>query len=111
MRTIARNGLVIVNAKSEALDRVLAMGCWSRVEQFNSNAGWSVDDDRVVRLGTVVQGSLAEMPAAGMHNAQNALAAIAAAHDVGVEPKRPSRRSRVLRESLDVWKSKVCKTE
>lgn len=88
VRTIARNGLVIVNAKSEALDRVLAMGCWSRVEQFNSNAGWSVDDDRVVRLGTVVQGSLAEMPAAGMHNAQNALAAIAAAHDVGVEPKK-----------------------
>ena len=66
VRTIARNGLVIVNAKSEALDRVLAMGCWSRVEQFNSNAGWSVDDDRVVRLGTVVQGSLAEMPAANV---------------------------------------------
>ena len=88
VRTIARNGLVIVNAKSEALGRVLAMGCWSRVEQFNSNAGWSVDDDRVVRLGTVVQGSLAEMPAVGVHNAQNALAAIAAAHDIGVEPKK-----------------------
>ena len=88
VRTIARNGLVIVNAKSEALDRVLAMGCWSRVEEFNSTSGWSVDDDRVVRLGATVQGSLAEMPAAGMHNAQNALAAVAAAHDVGVDPKQ-----------------------
>ena len=88
VRTIARNGLVIVNAKSEALERVLGMGCWSRVEEFNSTSGWSVDDDRVVRLGTTVQGSLAEMPAAGMHNAQNALAAVAAAHDVGVDPKQ-----------------------
>ena len=78
---------MIANAKSEALERVLTMGCWSRVEYFNSAAGWSVDEDRVVRLGGVVQGSLAQMPAAGMHNAQNALAAIAAAHDVGVSPK------------------------
>lgn len=87
VRTIARSGLVVSNARSEALERVLAMGCWSRLEHFNSPSSWSVDDDRVVRLGGVVQGSLAQMPAAGMHNAQNALAAIAAAHDVGVAPK------------------------
>lgn len=87
VRTIPRSGLLVVNSRSEALHRALAMGCWSRVEYFNTSTGWSVDDDRVVRLGSLVQGSLAQMPAAGMHNAQNALAAIAAAHDVGVAAK------------------------
>lgn len=87
VRTIPRTGLVIANAQSEALDRVLAMGCWSRVERFNSAEGWSVDEERTVRLAGRVLGSLADMPAAGMHNAQNALAAIAAAHDAGVAPQ------------------------
>lgn len=87
VRTIARSGLVVVNAQSEALARVLEKGCWSRVEYFNSPSGWNVDADRVVRFDGEVLGSLAQMPAAGMHNAQNALAAIAAAHDVGVDPK------------------------
>lgn len=88
VRTIPRSGLVISNARCEALSRVLAMGCWSRREEFNSPAGWSVDDDRVVRRAGEVVGSLAAMPAAGRHNALNAVAAIAAACDVGVDPKR-----------------------
>lgn len=87
VRTIPRRGLVIANGRCEALDRVLAMGCWSRVERFDSNEGWNVDEQRTVRLGSHLIGSFAGMPAAGMHNALNALAAVAAAHDVGVDPK------------------------
>lgn len=86
VRTIPRTGLVVANAQSDALKRALAMGCWSRVEHFNSASGWNVGEDRTVRLGATVLGSLSEMPAAGAHNASNALAAIAAANDVGVDP-------------------------
>ena len=87
VRTIPRTGLVVVNARSEALDRVLEMGCWSRTQRFNSPEGWSVDAERTVRLAGTVVGSLAGMPAAGLHNASNAIAAIAAACDAGVTPE------------------------
>lgn len=87
VRTIPRTGLVVANARSEALDRVLEMGCWSRTQRFNSPEGWSVDAERTVRLAGTVVGSLAGMPAAGLHNASNAIAAIAAACDVGVTPE------------------------
>ena len=87
VRTIPRTGLVVANARSEALDRVLEMGCWSRTQRFNSPEGWSVDAERTVRLTGTVVGSLAGMPAAGLHNASNAIAAIAAACDAGVTPE------------------------
>lgn len=87
VRTIPRTGLVVANARSEALDRVLEMGCWSRTQRFNSPEGWSVDAERTVRLAGTVVGSLADMPAAGLHNASNAIAAIAAACDAGVTPE------------------------
>ena len=87
VRTIPRTGLVVANARSEALDRVLEMGCWSRTQRFNSPEGWSVDAERTVRLAGTVVGSLAGMPAAGLHNAINAIAAIAAACDAGVTPE------------------------
>lgn len=87
VRTIPRTGLVVANARSEALDRVLEMGCWSRTQRFNSPEGWSLDAERTVRLAGTVVGSLAGMPAAGLHNASNAIAAIAAACDAGVTPE------------------------
>lgn len=87
VRTIPRTGLVVANARSEALDRVLEMGCWSRTQRFNSPEGWSVDAERTVRLAGTVVGSLAGMPAAGLHNASNAIAAIVAACDAGVTPE------------------------
>lgn len=87
VRTIPRTGLVVANARSEALDWVLEMGCWSRTQRFNSPEGWSVDAERTVRLAGTVVGSLAGMPAAGLHNASNAIAAIAAACDAGVTPE------------------------
>lgn len=87
VRAIPRTGLVVANARSEALDRVLEMGCWSRTQRFNSPEGWSVDAERTVRLAGTVVGSLAGMPAAGLHNASNAIAAIAAACDAGVTPE------------------------
>lgn len=84
VRTIPSQGLVIANALSEALDRVLARGCYSRLERFNDEAGWSIDEDRTVRFAGTKLGELV-MDAPGRHNASNALAAVAAAHDAGID--------------------------
>jgi len=67
VRTVPGSGRILVNSRSEALARVLAMGCWSDVQKFD-------------------EGSLGEFasPLAGAHNRENAVAAILAAEHVGV---------------------------
>ena len=81
------SGRVIVNGLEESLARVLHAGCWSEVRSFGA-----VDSDyaalgepqdfevlhRGVALGRV------HWTLGGAHNQLNALAAIAAAHHVGV---------------------------
>jgi len=71
VRTVPHSGRIVVNARDEALKRVLAMGCWSDVQRF--------DEDTF--------GAFAS-PLAGAHNRLNAVAAIAAAAHVGVPPAR-----------------------
>ncbi len=83
VRTMPAKGLVISNARSAALERVLARGCWSRLERFDDASGWHLTDKLEVAFGKTVYGPLhLSMP--GRYNALNALAALAAAHDVGV---------------------------
>lgn len=86
VRTMPEKGLVVVNGRCEALDRVLKMGCWSRTEFFDREGGWTVDDARNVSFAGNPVGQL-EMALPGRHNALNATAAIAAARDAGVDPK------------------------
>lgn len=86
VRTMPEKGLVVVNGRCEALDRVLKMGCWSRTEFFDREGGWTVDDARNVSFAGNPVGQL-EMALPGHHNALNATAAIAAARDAGVDPK------------------------
>jgi len=93
VRTVPSNGLLIRPADSPALDRVLARGCWTRVASVGDGAqqGWSADEASphaftVLRdrqpLGVV------SWTLTGAHNRMNALAAIAAAWHVGVDPAR-----------------------
>jgi UDP-N-acetylmuramate: L-alanyl-gamma-D-glutamyl-meso-diaminopimelate ligase len=90
VRTVPRSGRLVVNGQDEALDRVLGMGCWSEVDRFGVEAGWSAADPAadgsfdVLRAGERL-GRVA-WTLAGEHNRSNALAAIAAAHHVGVAP-------------------------
>ena len=84
VRTIPSGGLVIANACCEALERVLKMGLYSRLQLFNDPAAWYVNDGRELFFESTPLGRL-EMPLAGRHNALNALAAIAAAVDCGVD--------------------------
>lgn len=102
VRTIAASGLVIHPSESGAIDDVLARGLWSRHQRFGvavdspSISGapdWALTDSRehegmnefkVVHSGKPV--GTCRLALAGAHNRLNALASIAAAHDVGVDP-------------------------
>jgi len=92
VRTVPGIGKLIVNAREPALGRVIDRGCWSSIEYFNANAGWSglpelPDCSRFeVRFKNNSYGTLA-WDLVGEHNMANALAAIAAARHAGVEPK------------------------
>ena len=92
VRTVPANGLLVVNARDDALQRVLSMGCWSRVQRFGARK----EEPGMLRARgephafDVLRGSLklarVEWQLLGEHNQLNALAAIAAAEHVGVSP-------------------------
>ncbi|MBS0211788.1 MAG: UDP-N-acetylmuramate:L-alanyl-gamma-D-glutamyl-meso-diaminopimelate ligase [Proteobacteria bacterium] len=93
VRTVPRNGRLIVNGEDERLREVLAMGCWTPVERFAmaGDAQWtqraiSADGSRFAVLHCGVEVGTVHWDLLGAHNMMNALAAIAAAHAVGVEP-------------------------
>ncbi len=93
VRTVPATGRLVVNARDEALQRVLARGCWSEVQRF----GTRKEEPGGLRARgephafDVLRGSLkiarVDWPLLGEHNQLNALAAIAAAEHVGVAPE------------------------
>jgi UDP-N-acetylmuramate: L-alanyl-gamma-D-glutamyl-meso-diaminopimelate ligase len=89
VRTLPRSALVIANGADANLARVLARGSWSRLERFDAADGWTsaLHDDGSfdVAWQGAPQGRVA-WSLTGDHNRANALAAIAAARDVGVPP-------------------------
>jgi UDP-N-acetylmuramate: L-alanyl-gamma-D-glutamyl-meso-diaminopimelate ligase len=97
IRTVPAHGRVVVNAREESLQRVLAMGCWSEVQRFGARK----EEPGALRARgephafDVLRGSLkigrVEWPLLGEHNQLNALAAIAAAEHVGVAPDIAAR--------------------
>jgi len=94
VRTVPANGRVVVNARDEALRRVLERGCWSEVQRF----GAKKEEPGLLRARgepqafDVLRGALkvarVEWELIGEHNQLNALAAIAAAEHVGVTPEQ-----------------------
>ena len=93
VRTVPSTGRVVVNATEESLERVIAQGCWSeRVLFGNAKAnkdGFTAQgephDFEVLKAGKPV--ARVQWTVSGMHNQLNALAAIAAAEHVGVDPQ------------------------
>jgi UDP-N-acetylmuramate: L-alanyl-gamma-D-glutamyl-meso-diaminopimelate ligase len=87
VRTVPRSGQLVVNARSDALARVLARGCWSEVVRFDDvEQGWSAqggEQEFEVLLGGKRIGAV-RWGQTGAHNRSNALAAIAAAQHAGV---------------------------
>jgi len=92
VRTVPSTGRLVVNARDEALQRVLQRGCWSEVQRFGTKRE---EPGGLCARGEphsfdVLRGSLkighVEWPLIGEHNQMNALAAIGAAEHVGVAP-------------------------
>ena len=100
VRIVPGNGLIIAKQGDAQVSQTLKMGCWSAVQYFGEQIGdqandmksdWSVDalaDDfsqfNVLHHSRIVGKVSWEL--IGQFNAENALAAIAAANHVGVEP-------------------------
>jgi UDP-N-acetylmuramate: L-alanyl-gamma-D-glutamyl-meso-diaminopimelate ligase len=90
VRILPSSGLIVSNGRDDALERVLAQGCWTPVERFGSAGAWQAGppDDRngfEVRLQGDAIGRV-RWTQVGEHNRMNALAAIAAARHAGVDP-------------------------
>jgi UDP-N-acetylmuramate: L-alanyl-gamma-D-glutamyl-meso-diaminopimelate ligase len=112
LRTVPGGGLIVCNGADAALQRVLAAGCWTPVERF---AAAGVPAAGVPVAGTPAAGLAVQWSAAvpaggdfsqfevlvegrergalswrgiGAHNADNALAALAAARHAGVPVER-----------------------
>lgn len=90
VRTVPASGRLVVNARDEALARVLQRGCWSEVQRFGTKRE---EPGGLCARGEpsgfdVLRGSLklghVDWPLIGEHNQMNALAAIGAAEHVGV---------------------------
>ena len=94
VRTVPSNGLLVVPSNDENIDDVLERGCWTPTEAFDVNAAndekqWTaklINQDGSAfsvywagqHVGDVRWGML------GLHNVNNALAAVAAARHAGV---------------------------
>jgi UDP-N-acetylmuramate: L-alanyl-gamma-D-glutamyl-meso-diaminopimelate ligase len=94
VRMVPGDGLII-HPEMDSVTEVLEMGCWSAceviVDQQPSN-GWSYRADKTDCSALTIFHSGEEVGAfewsqLGKHNAENALAAIAAARHVGVSPQ------------------------
>ena len=91
VRIIPGTGLIVANARNDALQRVIAHGCWTPVEWTEDARGWQVGAvDAAGAFEVAWQGrSLGriEWELSGAHNRANALAALAAARHAGVSPE------------------------
>ena len=90
VRTVPRLGCLVVNGSDEALKRVLTHGVWSPVEWFAVPGAWQagpLDSDGSFEIAWQDRpvGRVA-WQLFGAHNQLNALAVVAAARHVGVDP-------------------------
>ena len=93
LRTVPGNGLVVANGKDANIERLLKRGIWTPLATFSASdraARWFGAYDSVgaeSRFSVFEQGAArgsARWSQLGLHNLENALAAIAAAGHVGV---------------------------
>lgn len=91
MRIVPSNGLVIHPSDIAAIDDMLEMGCWTPCETFNTDASANWQCVKATASFELLDVSIEQQTVgtlqwqqAGKHNANNALAAIAAARHAGV---------------------------
>jgi UDP-N-acetylmuramate: L-alanyl-gamma-D-glutamyl-meso-diaminopimelate ligase len=90
VRTVPKSGKIVANGTEASVKRVLTMGCWSPVEALGLQEGWhaSAADTEGAFDVFFAERALGRVrwELLGAHNRLNALAALAAARHVGVEP-------------------------
>jgi UDP-N-acetylmuramate: L-alanyl-gamma-D-glutamyl-meso-diaminopimelate ligase len=104
VRTVPNAGRLIVNGAEQSLERVVQRGCWSSLERFAlpeqsiKHGDWSLIDTTKDGFKVIYQGKeVAEVSwdedasVTGRHNQLNALAAIAAAHHVGISAQAAAK--------------------
>ena len=99
LRTMAQKAFVVLPAEGladEALGRVLARGCWSQLARFGApHQGLWIAESRPVDRGQLMDVRLGEkslgqakLALPGSYNRHNSLAAMTAAHCLGLQPER-----------------------
>jgi len=91
IRTIPASGAIIRLHDCKALDAVLERGCWTPIVSFGPGGHWSVRsvDNHPTHFEVLLDNEIAgtlQWSLGGEHNRQNALAALAAAQQAGVDP-------------------------
>jgi len=90
VRTVPKSGMLISNGQDATVERVLTMGAWTPIERFGVEAGWHTRPRGEGGAFDVLWGGRAlgvvDWELLGTHNRLNALAAIAAARHVGIDP-------------------------
>src|SRR6202035_2731128 len=97
--TVPGIGRIITNGREDALERVLARGCWSEVERFGVEGGWQAlpgedgvpVDERFAVYHNGERAGVVDWMVEGAHKRTNALAALAAARHIGVPPAQAAR--------------------
>lgn len=94
IRTVPSNGLIIRNAQDKNIDDVLEKGCWTPIVTFGGETGYwqaKLTHEDGSSFEVFCDGkSVGEVvwDLVGIHNIENALAALAAAQHAGVQIKR-----------------------
>jgi UDP-N-acetylmuramate: L-alanyl-gamma-D-glutamyl-meso-diaminopimelate ligase len=90
IRTVPSNGLIVKNASDTNLADVIKMGCWTPEATFGASGEWTAElkqsdgsEFSVLRHGKLI-GDV-KWNLLGEHNVTNALAALAAAIQAGIE--------------------------
>lgn len=93
VRTVPGTGRIVINAGDANLETVLAQGCWTPRETFSASGGGNWNARLLAADGSHFEVSVDRVVAGevqwnlrGMHNVQNALAALAAVRHAGVPP-------------------------
>jgi UDP-N-acetylmuramate: L-alanyl-gamma-D-glutamyl-meso-diaminopimelate ligase len=93
LRNVPSEGLIICPKSDKHLQEVLAQGCWTPVEYIDTHSHWQAQliKPDASQFKVSYQGSAqgeVRWDLLGQHNVANALAALAAAKHIGVDPRQ-----------------------
>ena len=105
VRIVPENGLIIAKQGDDQVSMVINRGCWTPVEYFGEQgSAWRVDPivDDFSQFNVLCKSQIVghvSWELIGKFNAENALAAIAAANHIGVEPTQACEALKSLKNA------------